>query len=85
MQASNDFVRIIVRRPHAYTFIEETFKERGGVRSATPAGCTLADGSTAPLPGVYFLDADGKLIDSAPLADSSAEDLLAVMKASAAK
>lgn len=52
-------MRLIIRRPHAYFFIGDLFEDRGGIKSATPAGCTLADGSTAPLPGIYVLSSDG--------------------------
>jgi len=61
-------VRVIIRRPHAYFFINDLFEGRGGIKSATPAGCTLADGSTAPLPGIYVLDADGKVEGSSTVA-----------------
>ena len=52
-------MRIIVRRPHAYFFIGDLFKERGGIQTATSQGTTLTDGSSAPLPGIYVLDSDG--------------------------
>ena len=60
VRAADDYVRIIVRRPHAYFFIGDLFKARGGIQTATPSGTTLVDGSSAPLPGVYLLDSDGK-------------------------
>ena len=60
VRAADDYVRIIVRRPHAYFFIRDIFKDRGGLRSATLQGSTRADGSSAPLPGIYVLDSDGK-------------------------
>jgi len=41
VEASKDFVKIIIRRPHAYSF-----------RQQHPR---------APIPGIAFLDADGKL------------------------
>ena len=78
-------MRVIIRRPHAYFFIEDTFEDRGGISSATPAGCKLADGSTAPLPGVYFLDEEGKHAGSVALAGASAEQLLDAMKAASSK
>lgn len=52
---------MIIRRPHAYFLIDRLFEEQGGIRTGTPAGCLLENGSIAPLPGVYVLDADGKL------------------------
>lgn len=80
MQAAGDYVRVIVRRPHAYWFIDELFEDRGGIQLGTPAGCTLADGTTAPLPGVYLLDATGGHINSVGLASPGAlENLLKLL------
>lgn len=59
VRAADGYVRVIVRRPHAYFFIGDIFEDRGGIKSATPKGCSLADGSTAPLPGIYVLGSDG--------------------------
>ena len=40
----------------------------------------MADGTTAPLPGIYFLDAEGLFIESVSLLDAEArDDLLEVM------
>lgn len=61
VRAADSYVRVIVRRPHAYFLIDELFEGRGGIRGSTPAGCLLADGTTAPLPGIYVLDADGRV------------------------
>jgi len=85
VRASVDFVRVIVRRPHAYFFIEDLFEDRGGIRSATPAGCRLADGSTAPLPGLYFLDADGGHLRSVALQGADAQAVLEAMGAATAR
>ena len=74
MRAADGYVRVIVRRPHAYFFLQDLFEDRGGMRSATPAGCTLADGTTAPLPGIYFLDAEGGFLESVALASANARD-----------
>ena len=74
--ATDDYVRIIVRRPHAYFFIGDLFKERGVIQIATPAGTTLADGSSAPLPGVYVLNADGGYVASSEI---SKPDLLEML------
>lgn len=70
---------MIIRRPHAYFFINDLFEDRGGIKAATPAGCTLADGSTAPLPGVYVLDAEGKIEGSSAV---TREGLLKLLGAS---
>lgn len=71
MRAADEYVRVIIRRPHAYFFLQDTFEERGGIRSATPAGCVLADGTTAPLPGIYLLDEDGEFLESVALAGAT--------------
>ncbi len=40
----------------------------------------MADGTLAPLPGIYFLDAKGEFLGSVALMDSEArEDLLEAM------
>jgi hypothetical protein len=72
VEAAEGFVRIIIRRPHAYTFLQDLFEDRGGVTAGTPAGCTLGDGSNAPLPGVYILDAQGKFEAGVGLAEEGA-------------
>lgn len=69
-------MRLIIRRPHAYFFIGDLFEDRGGIKSATPAGCTLADGSIAPLPGIYLLDADGSFVASSTVSREELLDLL---------
>ncbi len=74
MRAADGYVRIIVRRPHAYFFLADLFEDRGGMRSATLAGSTLADGTTAPLPGIYLLDAEGGFLESVALASANARD-----------
>ena len=72
--AADEYVRVIIRRPHAYFFLADTFADRGGISSGSPAGCVLADGTTAPLPGIYLLDADGGFLASVALMSASAGD-----------
>ena len=80
MRAADEYVRVIIRRPHAYFFLQDTFEERGGIRSATPAGCVLANGTTAPLPGIYLLDEDGGFLESVALAGATGgKDLLGAL------
>ena len=67
VRATEAYVRIIIRRPHAYTFLNETFSDQGGIASATPAGCVTADGTTLPLPGLYVLDSDGGFLGVAAI------------------
>lgn len=80
VEAAEDFVRVVVRRPHAYSFIQDLFAGRGGLRSATIAGVTIADGSSAPIPGIYLLDSEGGFIESVHLKSATArDDLLEAM------
>jgi hypothetical protein len=53
-KASERFVRLIVRRPHAYEF-REKYK-----------------GKAVPLPGIAFLDGEGKLRATAGIEDAEA-------------
>lgn len=55
-------MRVIIRRPHAYWFLSETFADEGGIASATPAGCLTADGTELPLPGLYVVDSEGNFV-----------------------
>ena len=65
-------MRIIIRRPHAYFFLGEQFKDQGGVASGTPQGCVLGDGTPVPIPGAYILNADGDVEASVALAGKDA-------------
>lgn len=65
-------MRVIIRRPHAYFFLSEQFKDQGGVASGTPQGCVLGDGTPVPIPGVYILNATGKVEASVALAGKDA-------------
>lgn len=78
-------MRIIIRRPHAYFFIQDAFESEGGITSATPAGCKLGDGSTAPLPGVYLLDGEGVVLERVALVEGDARDTLLGALESASK
>lgn len=62
IRAAGDYVRIIIRRPHAYGFLNETFADEGGVASATPAGCVTGSGTQLPLPGLYVIDSEGGVV-----------------------
>ena len=64
VSATDDYVRIIIRRPHAYWFLNETFAEEGGIASATPAGCVTQDGTVLPLPGLFVVDSEGIFLAS---------------------
>jgi hypothetical protein len=77
VRAAEDYVRIIVRRPHAYFFITDLFNNRGGIKTATPQGTTLTDGSSAPLPGIYVLDSAGKYEASAEISKADLVEILA--------
>lgn len=73
-------MRVIVRRPHAYFFLNAQFKDQGGVVSGTPQGCVLGDGTPVPIPGVYVLRGEGDVERSVALAskDSRSELLNAL-------
>jgi hypothetical protein len=53
-KASEGFVRLIVRRPHAYEFAEK-YRRRA-----------------VPVPGIAFLDGEGKLRTTAAIEDAEA-------------
>ena len=55
-------MRVIIRRPHAYFFLNETFADEGGIASANPAGCVTEHGTELPLPGLYVLDSEGRFV-----------------------
>jgi len=74
--ASDAYVRVLIRRPHAYFFLNDLFEDQGGVKSATPEGCTLADGTNVPLPGIYVLDADGDYEASSSISKTNLLELL---------
>lgn len=76
VRASEEFVRIIIRRPHAYFVLDEWFKDQGGCVSATPEGMVLGDGGTVPLPGLYVLNAEGVVVTSAGLVGEDARSTL---------
>jgi hypothetical protein len=59
VDAVQGYVRIIIRRPHAYFFLENAFADAGGIESGIVAGCRIADGTIAPLPGFYVMNAEG--------------------------
>lgn len=63
----DDYVRIIIRRPHAYSFLNETFVDEGGIATATPAGCVTANGTELPLPGLYIVDSEGRFVASSAI------------------
>ena len=78
VRATEGYVRVIVRRPHAYFFLNETFNEEGGIASATPAGCMTADGTVLPLPGLYILDSEGVFV--ATTAIQSVEEVVDMLE-----
>lgn len=66
VQASRAFVRVIIRRPHAYWFKQQHSK--------------------APIPGLVFMSAEGKVVDTFPLLvpGQTLEKLRGAMKSHAA-
>ncbi|MFT7485572.1 MAG: hypothetical protein ACI9F9_001422 [Candidatus Paceibacteria bacterium] len=76
LRASEDYVRILLRRPHAYFFRDNLYRGMLGVRMDELRGPILSDGSLPPIPGVYVLDADGALVGSSPIYAKSLRVLL---------
>ncbi len=66
VQASKAFVRVIIRRPHAYWFKQQH--------------------SSVPIPGLVFMSAEGKVVDTFPLlvTGQTLEKLRGVVKSHAA-
>lgn len=56
MEAAGDYVRLLIRRPHAYWFLEATYGESGGLGTAEPSGARTGSGERLPLPGLYVLE-----------------------------
>ncbi len=71
-------MRVIVRRPHAYIFLNETFADEGGVASAKPGGCVTASGTELPLPGLYVLDSEGVFVESTTI--NSVEEVIEMLE-----
>ena len=82
VEGSEPFVRVIIRRPHAYWFLEEIAgNDRGAGRVlATPSGLDL-DGKLLPIPGIFFIDPDRAVLDRVALSGDDARNrLLRVME-----
>jgi len=71
------YVTLIIRRPHAYWFLEHVSdpNETASV-AAIPSGLRLSSGVVLPIPSVFVLDGDGEVLDQVALADSNAASLL---------
>ena len=71
---SQDFVRIIIRRPHAYWFLMDVGGGDDTSRSisATPAGVVIDDGDLLPIPSFFFLDSDKQVLGNVALAEPAA-------------
>jgi len=79
-RASEGFVRILIRRPHAYEFVSRYALSSGAIASADATGVVLVDGRLAPIPGLYVLDQNEKLLGKVSLLGSSArEEILRAM------
>lgn len=78
VRATDEYVRVIVRRPHAYFFLNEIFAAEGGIASATPAGCLTADGTELPLPGLYVVDSEGEFVATTKI--HSVEEVLDMLE-----
>lgn len=67
VRAADPFVRVLVRRPHAYFFLGEYLAPDGSGMSGAVDGVTLDGGRRLPIPGVYVLDAAGEPLASVSL------------------
>jgi hypothetical protein len=80
IQASKNLVRVIVRRPHAYFFIKDKLAPKTSpTMKGTPAGVTFSDGTVAPLPGAYLMNAEGVVEASVALSNRDAKSKLLKM------
>ena len=74
MRASERYVPVIVRRPHAYAFLVERFAgesyAEGDVRGSE-AGLVIRE-KELPIPGLYVLDAEGTVLGHAALLQDDA-------------
>lgn len=83
--ATEGWVRLLVRRPHAYWFLEEhtdvwEVMIRPDPTPDAPAGAIVLDGSRAPIPGFVLLDADGATLGTLPLRDATEADVLDALR-----
>ena len=73
---------LIIRRPHAYWFLEQVSDVGEDAKIlALPSGLKLSNGEVLPIPSVFVLDAERKVIDRVALADGSAASTLPRMLA----
>ncbi len=83
VMGSEPFVRIIIRRPHAYWFLEDIGGADKATDSvlATPRGLTISGGELLPIPGIFFIDPDRAVLGRVALTDADARDrLLEIME-----
>jgi len=65
-------VTIIIRRPHAYWFLELGREEEPMSVSATPAGVVIDGGDLLPIPSFFFIDPDQNVLGNIALAQPDA-------------
>ena len=77
VRLSERYVTLIIRRPHAYWFLEQVsdLGENAAVL-AIPSGLKLPSGEILPIPSVFVLDGDREVLAQVALADSNAASLL---------
>ena len=76
LRASERYVSVIVRRPHAYQFLVERFAGESPTEdevSGSEAGMLIRR-QELPIPGLYVLDADGEVLGQAGLLQEGARD-----------
>ena len=76
MRATDEYVRVIIRRPHAYWFLIDLNGGEDAARNinATPAGVVIDDGDLLPIPSLFFLDADKNVLGHVALVDDGARE-----------
>jgi len=73
VEGSQNFVRIIIRRPHAYWFLFELDGEEEPMSvSATPEGVVINQGDLLPIPSFFFIDPDRNVLGNVGLAQPDA-------------
>ena len=76
-QLADRYVTLIIRRPHAYWFLEQVSGLDANAQIlALPSGLKLSNGEVLPIPSVFVLNAQRDVIDRVALADGNAANAL---------
>jgi len=67
-RACEPYVRILIRRPHAYEFLRSYWSPDASLELTTRAGgVAIVDSSKIPIPSLGVLDPNGRLEELVPL------------------